>query len=233
VQGIKHIQGGIKLKKIFTSLLLIIVCTTLLLTGCNKEKIEDKKSTKEKIAVENKTSTPTPTPTIKESEKETKKPETTPKKEEDNKPLLSYEAREIVNKFVSFLNNNKKDQLLGLVTVYAKNNFVVKGIGFLTLKPIKLKEKPFKSSECGESILDEYKRLGIGSIKNPTEGNIKSIWLDCNISETRPGSIIENGNKCVEFWVLRKNTNSPWLIDDISIIDWNDIMRNNFENWNN
>lgn len=122
-------------------------------------------------------------------------------------------AQIVVENFFKYKNEKNKDKLLTTLTEHYNAPNVVWGFDNLdSVKILKIEE------EKSENVKDGYLHNGRGSINGITENNIKVYKVKYEIKYKNDGvGPQDSGTYDWWFFVIRKDENSPWLIDDMGV----------------
>ncbi len=118
-------------------------------------------------------------------------------------------AQTVVENYFKYKNEKNKDKLLTTLTEHFNAPNVVWGFDNLeSTKIISIEE------EMNEKVKEGYLRNGRGSINGTTENNLKVY----KVKYKNDGASPQN-SEIYDWWyfVIRKDENSPWLIDDMGV----------------
>lgn len=131
-------------------------------------------------------------------------------KEGDSKNIS---AQNVVENYFKYENEKNKEKLLTTLTDHWKDSNV--DWGFENLDSIKLLSI---EEEKNKSVKEGYLKNGRGSTNGTTEDNIKVYKVKYEVKykndEVGPQ---ESGTYDWWYYVIRKDENSPWLIDDMGV----------------
>jgi hypothetical protein len=134
---------------------------------------------------------------------------------ENNKKIDSKgdSAQTVVEKFFQYKNENNKDKLLTTLTEHWNAPNVVWGFENLeSIKIINIEE------EKDEKVKKGYLNNGRGSINETSENNLKVYNVEYDVKYKKDGvGPQDSGLYGWWFFVIRKDENSPWLIDDMGV----------------
>ena len=119
-------------------------------------------------------------------------------------------AKKVVKNYFKYYNNKDKEALL--TTVSEKSHGANTVWGFDDLKNIKL---VFIDENTDESIYNDYFSSGSGSVNGISPENVKIFNVKFNV-QYKKDSIFNhlNGFHYNDFILIRKDKDSPWVIDD-------------------
>lgn len=123
------------------------------------------------------------------------------------------EPQQIVENYFKYSNEKNKEEVLSTLTEWHNSPNVVLGIENLeNIKLIDIKE------EKSNTIRNGYLHNGRGSINNTTENNLKVYTVKYEV-KYKKDSIVPQDSGIYDwcFFVVRKDENSPWLIDDMGV----------------
>lgn len=134
---------------------------------------------------------------------------------DSNRPIDSKgdSAQMVVENFFKYKNEKNKDKLLTTLTEHYNAPNVVWGFDNLdSVKILKIEE------EKNENAKESYLHNGRGSINGTTENNIEVYKVKYEIKYKNDG-VGPQDSGIYDWWyfVIRKDENSPWLIDDMGV----------------
>lgn len=122
-------------------------------------------------------------------------------------------AKVVVENYFKYQNEKDKDKMLTTLTQrYNAPNVVW---GFENLKNVKLLNI---EEETDENVREGYLTNGMVSINKTTKDNLKVFKVKYEINYKKDG-IGPKDSGTYDYWyfVIRKDSNSPWLIDDMGV----------------
>lgn len=122
-------------------------------------------------------------------------------------------AQTVVENYFKYENEKNKDKLLTTLTEHFNAPNVVWGFDNLeSTKIINIEE------EMDEKVKEGYLHNGRGSINGITENNLKVYKVKYEVQYKNDGASPQNSG-IYDWWyfVIRKDENSPWLIDDMGV----------------
>ena len=122
-------------------------------------------------------------------------------------------AQTVVENFFDYKNEKNKDKLLTTLTEHYNSPNAVWGFENLdSIKIINIEE------EKDEQFKNTYLNAGGGSINGTLENNIKVYKVKYDVKYKEDGIGPEDSGIHIKwFFVIRKNKNSQWLIDDMGV----------------
>lgn len=122
-------------------------------------------------------------------------------------------AQTVVENFFDYKNEKNKDKLLITLTEHYNSPNVVWGFENLdSIKIINIEE------EMDEKFKNAYLNSGRGSINGTLENNIKVYKVKYDVKYKEDGIGPEDSGIYEKwFFVIRKDENSQWLIDDMGV----------------
>ncbi len=126
-----------------------------------------------------------------------------------NSQLL--QPQQVIENYFKYLNEKNKEALLTTVTEHFKSPNVVWGLENLEYTKINSISKSVNSLDK-----DTYMKAGHGSTNSVKEENVKIYNVNYTVKyKTEEFPSHPSGNYIIKFIVIRKDMNSPWLIDDL------------------
>ncbi|HBL05457.1 MULTISPECIES: DUF4829 domain-containing protein [unclassified Clostridium] len=122
-------------------------------------------------------------------------------------------AQTVVENYFKYENEKNKDKLLTTLTEHFNAPNVVWGFDNLdSTKIISIEE------EMNEKVKEGYLHNGRGSTNGTTENNLKVYKVKYEVKYKNDGASPQNSG-IYDWWyfVIRKDENSPWLIDDMGV----------------
>lgn len=122
-------------------------------------------------------------------------------------------AQTVVEKFFQYKNEKNKKKILTTLTDHWNAPNMVWGFENLdSIKIISIEE------EKSDSVRKGYLSNGRGSVNNTTEENLKVYKVKYDVKYKKDG-IGPQDSGIYDWWefVIRKDENSPWLIDDMGV----------------
>ncbi|WP_150844679.1 MULTISPECIES: DUF4829 domain-containing protein [unclassified Clostridium] len=122
-------------------------------------------------------------------------------------------AQTVVENYFKYENEKNKDKLLTTLTEHFNAPNVVWGFDNLeSTKIINIEE------EMDEKVKEGYLHNGRGSINGTTENNLKVYKVKYKVKYKNDEASPQNSG-IYDWWyfVIRKDENSPWLIDDMGV----------------
>jgi len=122
-------------------------------------------------------------------------------------------AQAVVENYFKYENEKNKDKLLTTLTEHFNAPNVVWGFDNLeSTKIINIEE------EMDEKVKEGYLHNGRGSINGTTENNLKVYKVKYEV-KYKNDEVSPQNSGIYDWWyfVIRKDENSPWLIDDMGV----------------
>lgn len=122
-------------------------------------------------------------------------------------------AKTVVENYFKYKNEKNKDNLLTTLTERFNAPNVVWGFENLdSTKIISIEE------EKNEKIKEGYLNNGMGKINGTTENNLKIYKVRYEVKYKKDG-VGPQDSRIYDWWyfLIRKDENSPWLIDDMGV----------------
>lgn len=122
-------------------------------------------------------------------------------------------AQTVVENYFKYENEKNKDKLLTTLTEHWTSPNVVWGFENLdSIKIINIEE------EKDEKVREGYLNYGRGSINGTTESNLRVYKVQYDVKYKKDG-VGPQDSGIYDWWyfVIRKDENSPWLIDDMGV----------------
>lgn len=125
----------------------------------------------------------------------------------------AHSAQRVVENFFQYKNEKNKDKLLITLTEHWNAPNVIWGFENLdSIKIINIEE------EKNEKVKKVYLSNGRGSINGTTENNLKVYKVIYEVKYKNDGVGPEDsGTYDSWYFVIRKDENSPWLIDEMGV----------------
>lgn len=129
----------------------------------------------------------------------------------DSINIGSLDSQKVVENYFKYMNEKNKEKLLGNLTEW-HNNMIW---GFENLDYIKILSI---EEETNENQKKGYLYNGNGKINETKEENLKVYRVDYEVKYKKDGVGPQDSGKYTWWFdVIRKNSSSPWLIDDFGV----------------
>ena len=122
-------------------------------------------------------------------------------------------AQTVVEKYFKYINEKNKDNVLTTLTEHFNAPNIV--WGFENLDSIKIINI---GKESNDTVIKRYLNNGNGSENGTTENNLKVYKVKYEVKYKKDGiGPQDSGTYDWWFFVIRKDENSQWLIDDFGV----------------